>query len=63
MGLRDFLRKLARPEKEEVPEIEKVFISHLGAWAENKIKDFKEKEKKVLASVQSKTDIFAEEIK
>ena len=63
MGIFDFLRKLTQSTKAEKPELEKVSLSNLGAWTENKIKDLKAKEKETLALIQKKVEFLADELK
>ena len=65
MGLKDFLRKLAQgmKSKDKAPEKEKVALSDLGAWTENKIKDFKAKEKATLIFIQKKVEFLVDELK
>lgn len=63
MGLKDFLRKLIQSTKAEEPEGEKVSISNLGTWTENKINDLKTKEKDVVTFIQKKIEFLADELK
>lgn len=63
MGLKDFLRKLTQSRKAEEPEKEKVSLSDLGAWTENKIKDLKSQEKATLDFIQKKVEFLANELK
>ncbi|MFH1311555.1 MAG: hypothetical protein ABIH65_04075 [Nanoarchaeota archaeon] len=63
MGIVDFLRKLTKNTKVEEPEEEKVFLSNLGEWTENKIKDFKIKEKETLVFIQKRIESISDELK
>lgn len=62
MGIFDFLRKLVQGRKTE-PEKEKVSLSDLGAWAENKINHLKSQEKATLDFIQEKVEFLADELK